>query len=785
MTLTARNDWNHWSAVALAAALALTLVACSNGPATNPGATAGPSWTPPEQDVAADIAATGDDDTAAPADDAAPTDPADANAPDTTAVDPEDVAETPDVTNEGDAVVVDTDEAPDADQPDADQPDADQPDADQPDTNEPDADEPDAGEPDSDEGSDATGGGDDSNGGEPDVDKPVCVDEDGDEFGTGCELGDDCDDKNKNFAVYCPDCSKGTFDGCPCKSGPVPCYTGDPLFIGKGACKAGLQQCIGGFYGVCVGEVLPDAEGCDSVDNDCDGLTDEGVLSSCGNCDMSCTKQGQGPATGAPFDPAKDNSSGVKLDQNGYLILDAKQTAQTKHFIWIANSPEASISKLDTKTGWETARYYVCSSPSRTSVDLIGDVWVGCRGDGGVVKIHAEMNTCSDKNGNGKIDTSTDLNGDHMIQPNEMMPKGQDECIWFTVYPDGNTVARAAGVDKDNFAWVGWWSSKHLRRLDPLTGASVHLIAIPSNPYGLVIDQKGIIWVSGRSPNQLVRVDPKTDAVKGYNPGGGYTPYGINVDVFGKIWTPHYPKGQSWRFDPLTGQWATVQHQTNGRGCATSNDGYIYVANDASSSIAIINGTTLQNEGQVSVSQWGKYPVGVALDFDGYVWAVLQSPGGAVKIDPKTKQVIGSYPTGKSPYTYSDMTGYTLANFTAPSGQYKTIFGIAGYQGDIAEIPESTEWQSIDVQSVTPGDSYYKMRFRAAQDLDKLLAVPWVAPNDKFNDKMVMPYDISAMQPPLKGRFLQVELEIHAGDKDNTPVIKSIQAKGKLQADGP
>lgn len=51
-----------------------------------------------------------------------------------------------------------------------------------------------------------------------------------------------------------------------------------------GACRAGTRTCMAGMpatFGACVGEVVPRTEVCgNSVDDDCDGMTDEG----CGTC---------------------------------------------------------------------------------------------------------------------------------------------------------------------------------------------------------------------------------------------------------------------------------------------------------------------------------------------------------------------------------------------------------------------------------------------------------------------------------------------------------------------
>ena len=599
--------------------------------------------------------------------------------------------------------------------------------------------------------------------------KLICIDKDKDGFGINCDAGPDCDDSNPNFAVVCPDCTKKNYVGCACKGVAANCYTGNPQWIGKGVCQAGVQLCKGGYWGDCKGETLPTPEICNGKDDDCDALIDEGVLSSCGTCDLSCTQQKIGPDFGTPFDIG--SSKGIKKNKSGYIELDIGKSNVDLNHIWIANSSEKTISKLNTKTGNEVGRYRVCGSPSRTSVDLNGDVWVGCRSDGGVVKIINEKNKCIDKNNNGSIQTSQDTNNNKQIESNEMLPYQQDECVKFIVYPDGATVARAAGVDKDNYAWMGFWNSKRLRRLHPLTGASTDMININCNPYGLVIDQKGIIWVSGRGCSSLVRVDPKTKAVTKVGNGKG-SPYGINVDMFGKIWIANTNTYTS-RYDPITGAWNSVSHNKRSRGVATSNDGHVYVALDSTSTIAKINAVTLTVVAHISLGG-GRYPVGIAVDYDGYVWAVNQSKGTASKVDMNKNKVIGEYKVGSGPYTYSDMTGYTLHNYTAPKGDFSHTFGYSGWSGTVNESKITTKWEKIMIDVTLPPKSYIKVRYKVGNSLSKLKTAPW--------SKSFGPYPPAQMPLMLQnatGKFLKVEIFMQANDKKLSPIIKSLSAKGK------
>jgi hypothetical protein len=598
-----------------------------------------------------------------------------------------------------------------------------------------------------------------------------CVDEDGDGFGKFCVAGLDCDDANPNFAKACPNCNDGNVPGCACKGIAAPCYSGDANWVGKGICKAGVQPCKDGFWGACNGETMPENEACDNLDNDCDGQTDEGVKSSCGTCDMSCSQQAIGANTGNAFQLNSENSTGVGLDANGWIVIDQAKISLNLKFLWASNSPQNSVSKVDCKTGAEVGRYYVCSDPSRTSVDLMGNVWVACRGDGRVAKIMAEKQNCIDKNGNGVIETSEDKNGSKTITPDEMVGGGgADECVKFMTPSYGGGPARAAGVDKENHVWIGYYSSGTLARLEPENGNKVDGIACGGNPYGLVIDQKGIIWVQGGS---LIRVDPVSKAVTthGSAPGGQY---GINVDKFGKIWIGSYGSGAS-RYDPLTGQWATVAGVKQASGIASSNDGFVYTANDGCSCITKIDAQTMQKVGEVPI---GGSPHGIALDYDGFVWGVNWGGHTVSKVDPKAMVMVGDYPVGNNPYTYSDMTGYTLNYFTAPKGQYVATFFGGTTANPIMVGTHKVKWQTIAVDAELPEKTAIKVRFRTGNTMAELEVAKWS--EQVAFPPAVFPFDVTKY-PEAEGLLLQLELQLVSSEKGYSPAVKSVTATSKVE----
>jgi hypothetical protein len=269
----------------------------------------------------------------------------------------------------------------------------------------------------------------------------------------------------------------------------------------------------------------------------------------------------------------------------------------------------------------------VQNRPIRTAVDVGGSTWVvnAANGDisrqSSVTRIAGSISECVERNGLPGIQTSTDANGDGIIDtdcnnngtaddaadinglpcqighPQEFWGL-DDECVLFTVnIGAAGDVARSLALGKGasaaapSDAWVGTYNDGKFYRIDAVTGAIKNTIiigpqaAMVSHPFGAVIDQFGILWAEnvagdGNCPGGCVfyfdtanTANQDAVAPPGNIAGGGF--HGIALDgyrgasgLLQQIWFGAYNGYGAYRYRPVrnagfaaigTGTWALGQ----------------------------------------------------------------------------------------------------------------------------------------------------------------------------------------------------------------------------------
>jgi streptogramin lyase len=407
-------------------------------------------------------------------------------------------------------------------------------------------------------------------------------------------------------------------------------------------------------------------------------------------------------------------------------------------FIWVPNN-EGTVSKINTNTGKEIGRYWVSdgidSSPSRTTVDLLGGCWIGCRQRGTVVKIGLfEAGQWIDRNLDGICQTSQDTNADGNITGSEILPWGQDECVLYEVvlvplfegvyvpgtyggpydYDYWGVSPRGLAIDASNNLWAGTFSTSKYYYVDGATGVIIRSVDVaPHNAYGAVIDENGILWsaegpkFSGNQPNVLLRFDPSTNATSSVDIG--HTCYGLGLDYNHHLWVSSYWRGQLSRIDisadPPTFVTYNTPEQIESRGVAATSDNSIWVANTGADTV-----TRYDNSGNLLATITGlNGPTGVSVDANGKVWATDLYDEYLHRIDPASntidlsKQIIGS----GGHYTYSDMTGIVLRSITTKIGTWTVVFD---------STTENTPWGTISWNSSEPEGTSITVKVRSSND---------------------------------------------------------------------
>ncbi|MCA9706248.1 MAG: hypothetical protein KDK70_10405 [Myxococcales bacterium] len=389
-----------------------------------------------------------------------------------------------------------------------------------------------------------------------------------------------------------------------------------------------------------------------------------------------------GPGSGPIFDV------GAMPDGGGGGCQQAACGESEWSYIWIANSNEATISKINTRTLVEEGRYYTrpdqSGNPSRTSVTIDGRAVAVANRMGGVTKFHALHEDCEDANGNGMVDSSTGGAG-------SMLPFAQEECVaWHTPFPGATTqrpVAWTSGVYNpatceydDQMVWTaaafgsgGTWPCDgadgiYVYRLEGETGVVLDEVHMPDvtcgstlGPYGGAVDFNNDLWVYIWSAGTILHVDYETLAYETL-PGGSY---GITVDTSGRVWVD-----SGGRYDPATGTWSYKIGSlpgSGGSGVAQDQQGRIWTA--TTGGVGWIDMETMMVGDTVPLPEGAGIYRGIAVDFDGYIWAVLLGGTTAHKIDPDT-YAVETFTGLNSPYTYSDMAGGQLTSVTCnpPAG---------------------------------------------------------------------------------------------------------------------
>jgi streptogramin lyase len=570
---------------------------------------------------------------------------------------------------------------------------------------------------------------------------PECRDEDGDGRGAGCERGGDCDDADPGRAIHCIEVPKRCVDepmlaGCPCRAeSDDSCYAADPATLDVGVCRAGRAGCSSGVILECQGAVLPSGEDCNGLDDDCDGVVDEWVLSPCGGCNAECIGELWGPPA-----QAFEASGGTALTTAGELTLE--QASREALRVWVPNTDDGTLSLIDARDARELARYATPGRrPIRVGVDQRGDAWVldaeGSSGEAARLSKYAgDRERCRDRDGNG-VDTSSG--------PGDV--RANDECRLLDVAAgevgdDAQALAidgtLAPDRDLAGNPWVGFAASGRVRAYDGQTGAPLMAAELPAfSSHAARFDVWGTLWLIDRD-GLLASVDPSS-APPGVRirsaPLACFTLEDLAVDRSDRLLFTGFGCESLVSFDVRTEHWQTVRvpELLSPRGIAANGGGHW--VSYTSGQVSSIATSPLAVEGIEDLSGEGASPLesrAIAADSLGQLW-IVSTQGGpegrglVTRYDPVARKVTAQIPVGRGPRGAGDLTGMALGSSFVREAAASHVFeaGCSGNGQDDEDKSAGTRWKAIHLGALVGAGGEIELAVRWAKDALSLEAATY------------------------------------------------------------
>jgi len=538
------------------------------------------------------------------------------------------------------------------------------------------------------------------------------------------------------------------------------------------------------------------------------------------NVDNKCTVEqalcikadGSEPAIDSPGDRCVDpwhtystnddfdnlNTTLVNVNTHTADQLDLESSRITSDFLWVPESDQGSVVKINTKTGVVVGRYRTWpqsiaakGNPQGLSVDIDGSLWVGnsrdYNGHGTITHIGLEENgQCEDRNGNGAIDTSISLN-DTKAWASDTGTRGvataDDECIVHFVSVTCSVVNHVT-VNQQNDVWV---SGSTRRNFDLVKGGRYDVAnsgtvttTYPSvgwGGYAGLIDRNGFVW-SSVSGTGLMRWDADQPLS-----GANGAPGGLDVGPLfsGRTWAGNGDKNSyAFCLDSLGNVWNTL-YQSAGQIRKYSSDGkYLNTFNTSGSfSMSCVGDPVTgdvwiiqhgsntvghhKNDGTLlGTLNVGTRPIGIAIDRSGKIWVSNRDSQNLMRIDPALNGGVGgvdltvTISPNAYPHTLFDMTGSTLTG--RPSTGTWAVTHDSGVIGQ--------KWGYVKWTASIPSNAAITVQARSSTDGITYSAWEWVS---KLVDMTVS-----------DGRYLQVRVTFTRATTGETPILHDLSIVGAV-----
>jgi virginiamycin B lyase len=240
-----------------------------------------------------------------------------------------------------------------------------------------------------------------------------------------------------------------------------------------------------------------------------------------------------------------------------------------------------------------------------------------------------------------------------------------------------NSAPHGVIVGPDGAPWVTDGGQNAIVRVDPKTRA-VRAWPLPAdsgyaNLNTLAFDRKGRVWFTGQS-GVYGRLDPSSGNVQVWKAPGGSGPYGITVTPSGDVYYASLAGSHIARIDVETGNATVIEPPTPRQGARrvwSDSRGRIWVSYWNTGQVGMYDPTTRSwREWKLPGSSPHAYSVWV--DPSDNVWLTDWSANAIVRFDPKAEK-FETFPSNRSDAGVRQMLGRASEAWGAESGNDRLV----------------------------------------------------------------------------------------------------------------
>ncbi|MEN6357554.1 MAG: hypothetical protein ABFD83_10790 [Armatimonadota bacterium] len=439
----------------------------------------------------------------------------------------------------------------------------------------------------------------------------------------------------------------------------------------------------------------------------------------------------------------------------GLRLNDCKMSIP---FLWVPSPSANTITRIDARTGRETARYQIGPAnggwnPCAVAVDSKGNAYVACADPGSTGKVVRISAVRSDSNHDGFSVTSCDANADGRISASETMPWKTDDCVG-PVFNVGGKGASPSSIAFDNsgYLWVTLKSDAEAVKMNPETGEILAHVDLVGRPTSIIAGDDSSMWVVSRDQGTLCRVNTVTCALAASYRLDNCLPASACKGENGKLWISNLNGGLV-EFDTENGTWNTSETDDGGySGIALDKNGDLWAACPDTGNVICLSG---QDGSLLTRIPVGNEPTMLSTDNDGYLWVMCEANGSVVKINVDSEEVLNNVDTEAWIHSSTSFTACSTKNGVCPQGTWRMLVD--------SEI-QGAGWGIIDWDGQNIGGSI-GVQVRTADD-------PAMLSGEQF-----VPVASGIKFSVSEGRYMEVMVTFD-GNGDASPILHGLHIEG-------